>query len=331
MTQTLTIDEQRVFLELHALLRDIDPSRWRSDFDAALRDRLHRIQAGAVQMMAALRSEGKMDAVRERVDELSRALRDFSPRQSLPSAEAIRDEWLHFRKSVVPYYELCVLSLRRQAIQVPSLRPTNYARTALHIGCGILAIVLLEWLLPLWALPFAAGGFALWCWSMEIARRIWPWWNTMLFKFPLFKVVAHPREVHHVNSATWFATSIFVLALMQTHIVPLVAAAVVTFGDPAAATIGRKWGKTVLVNGRTLEGCLALLVVGTSVGLLGLRVFHADVLTWPESILVAGLAALFGGVAELVSRRLDDNLTVPLCAAGGAMLARLMIGQGPFS
>jgi len=150
----------------------------------------------------------------------------------------------------------------------------------------------------------------------------------MLFKFPFFKIVAHPREVHHVNSATWLATSVAVLALTYSPIVALVALAVVTFADPAAATIGRKWGRTTLVHGRSLEGSLSFFAVGTLAPLAGLLLFHSDVLSVTASLVVCASAALTGGVAELVSRRLDDNLTVPMSAAVGAVIALLCLGHG---
>ena len=326
MTQTISIENQRVLLELHALLRDIDPSRWRDDIDAAFRDRLQRIQSGAAQMMTALRADGKMDAIRERLDELSRALREYSPKQSLPSADALREEWMTFRKRVAPLYESCAHLLARQAIRVPSLRPTNYARSALHVGSGLFAIVLLELLLPMWALPWASGGFALVCWSLEITRRIWPGWNKTLFKFPFFKIIAHPREVHHVNSATWLATAVTILALLQSQIVALAALAVVSLADPSAATIGRRWGRTVLMHGRTLEGSLAFIAVGTLSAFGALVLFHSDVLAWHFSLIIAAAAAFFGCIAELVSKRLDDNLTVPLTAVAGASIAMYALG-----
>ncbi len=326
MTQIISSESQRVLLELHALLRDIDPSRWRDGIDAAFRDRLSRIQVGAAQMMAAARSEGKMDAVRERLDELARAVRDYSPRQSLPTKQALREEWLTFRKRVAPCYEACAHTLRRQAIQVPSLRPTNYARSLFHVLAGLGSIALLEFVLPLWTLPWITGSVALTCWSLEATRRIWPAWNRTLFKFVFFRVIAHPREVHHVNSATWYVTSLFVLSLLQSHLVGAVALAVLAFADPAAAAIGRRWGRTSLIHGRTLEGSLTFVVVGTAAALLGMHLLHPEVSMWPTTLAVAASAAVLGGIAELFSKRLDDNLTVPLSAAAGTVAASFLTG-----
>ncbi|HNS98540.1 MAG TPA: hypothetical protein PLJ27_03695 [Polyangiaceae bacterium] len=327
MTQIISSENQRVLLELHALLRDIDPSRWRDGIEAAFRDRLSKIQAGVAQMRAVARTDGKMDAVRERLDELARAVRDFSPSQSIPCKHTLQEEWLTFRKRVAPYYEACAHALQRKAVRVPSLRPTNYARSLFHVFAGLGSIGLLEFVLPLWSLPWVTGVVALTCWVLETTRRIWPTWNQTLFKFVFFKVIAHPREVHHVNSATWYATSLFVLSLLQSHLVGMVALAIMAFADPAAAMIGRRWGRTTLLHGRTLEGSLTFVVVGTAAALLGMHILHPEVCSWPMTLAVGACAAVCGSIAELFSRGLDDNLTVPVSAAAGTVLAAWLTGM----
>jgi len=326
MAQSSSHESQRVLLELHALLQDIDPSRWRDGVETAFRDRLRRIQSGAVQLVANARSEGRMDVARERLDELVRTIRESSPRQSLPSKQALRDEWLEFRERVLPCYEACAHALRSQAIAVPSLRPTNYARSVFHVLSGVGSIVLLELVLPQWFLPWLTGGLAAICWSLELTRRIWPGWNTLLFKFVFFQVISHPRERHQINSATWYITALFVLALLHSHLVAAVALAVLAFADPAAALIGRRWGKTKLIHGRSLEGSLTFAVVGTAAALGAMHLLHPEVSTWPSTLAVAASAAVFGGLAELFSKRLDDNLTVPLSAAAGTVMASFATG-----
>jgi len=98
---------------------------------------------------------------------------------------------------------------------------------------------------------------------------------------------------------------------------------VLTLGDPVAGWVGRRFGRVQLVRGRTLEGSLAFLAVGfgSALAVTGLALERP----WPELALVALGAAVSGSVAELLSVRLDDNLTVPLAAAGGAAAVTLAI------
>ncbi|PIE05845.1 MAG: hypothetical protein CSA75_02620 [Sorangium cellulosum] len=324
MEQIPSNESQRVLLELHALLCDLDPSRWRDGVESAFRVRLNRIQKGAAQLKAVAQSEGKMDIVRERLDELVRDIREYSPRQRT-SKQAHRGEWMKFRAKVAPSYEAVAYSLRGQSIRVPSLRPTNYARSLFHVFSAFGAITFLEFVLPLWSVPFVTGVVGLSCWLLESARRFWPGFNKALFKLFFLRAIAHPREVHQVNSATWYATALFVLSLLQSPLVGTVALAVLGVGDPAAAMVGRRWGKIRLVHGRSLEGSLTFVVAGTICAWGAMFLFHPEAM-WPTTLVLAASAAVFGAIAELFSKRLDDNLTVPLCAAAGTVLAALVTG-----
>ncbi len=81
----------------------------------------------------------------------------------------------------------------------------------------------------------------------------------------------------------------------------------VILGDPAAALVGRAYGR-VKVFGKTLEGAIACLVVCIPAGMLVPGV--------PFNAVLAG--ALTATAFELLPIPLDDNLRIPL-AAGFAM------------
>ena len=91
--------------------------------------------------------------------------------------------------------------------------------------------------------------------------------------------------------------------------------AVLGFGDPLAAIVGRRFGRTPIRAGRTLEGSLAFVAAGGGAGLVALAVFTPEV---PHAVGVALTAAVSGALAELFSQDVDDNLTIPLAAALGA-------------
>ena len=108
------------------------------------------------------------------------------------------------------------------------------------------------------------------------------------------------------------------LAFLVEPRVSAVAVTVLAFADPAAGLVGRRLGRIRLVHGRSLEGSLTFVVVGALVAWALLMVSYGSVT--PHPVRMALGAAVCGGLAELFSRRLDDNLTVPLAAAFGAWL-----------
>ena len=90
------------------------------------------------------------------------------------------------------------------------------------------------------------------------------------------------------------------------------ALAVLLTGDAAAALIGRRFGKHKLVNGKSLEGTAAFIIVGFIALAAVLFITHrpyADHLAGFFAVIAAALAELFQKQLKL-----DDNLTIPLCA-----------------
>jgi dolichol kinase len=187
-------------------------------------------------------------------------------------------------------------------------RPANLARSLFHfasaaIGCASVA-----------AFPsrvpqlVIAVSFFTYAWLMEAVRRISPRFNARIMRF--YAPIAHPHEYVRINSGTWFATALVLLAAFATRQGMIAGLAVLGVADPVAAFVGRKWGKRVLRAGRSLEGTLAFIASGTLAAAGGLALLGtADA---GRIFILAVLAAFAGGTAELVSTKLDDNLTIPV-------------------
>ena len=77
-----------------------------------------------------------------------------------------------------------------------------------------------------------------------------------------FRHVSRPHEVEQVNSSTWYATALALLTLTLEPTVMIIGVLVLAFADPAAAIIGRRFGRISLINGRTVEGSLTFALVG---------------------------------------------------------------------
>ncbi len=283
---------QALALDVHSLLRDLDPARAHLD-----------------------RAEERLEVIKRKIEALPvTAAEEWARLAALAEEHRPRtdEQWEAFRLAAQPVYEGLACHLQTLDIHVPSLRPSNYTRNLFHVFGAALAIGLMETVLPLaWLLPVAScvAGLA---WTLETLRRLFPAVNR--FCLWVFQRVRHPHESHRVNSSTWYATALVALAATGRLELAVMAIAVLGLADPAAAVIGRRFGKHRLIHGRSLEGTITFVIVGFvaafSVGLLHLA---------PPAAAVGALgASLLGALAELTSRRIDDNLSIPLASAAGA-------------
>ena len=91
----------------------------------------------------------------------------------------------------------------------------------------------------------------------------------------------------------------------------------------AAAVIGRRFGRTKLPGGRSLEGSLAFVLAGGLPALAVLLGFHHLPLVTAAVVALSGAVA--GAAAEVLSGRLDDNFTIPLIASLSAWGAHSLL------
>lgn len=314
MTPALATDSRLLAEDVYTLLRELDPARWRDDAEAAVRERIVGIRARIAEVVAAVEADpgnAAFGAASGHMAEMARLMDGALPARGL-AGRRLRVAWNDFRLEVQPVYEELAASLRPLDIHVQSLRPTNYARNVYHVLSGFFAIWLIEWVLPpAWLLPVAAGCAAL-AWSFEIARRRSSWVNSVLMA--AFRPFAHPHEAWRINSATWFTSSLVLLALTGRPLVASTGLVVLALADPAAAVVGRRFGTIKLVNGRSLQGSLAFFVVG-GLGALAFLAWRYPSLG-PVPVASMALAGSAGGaIAELFARRVDDNLAIPVSVA----------------
>lgn len=325
MTHSIALDSRTLALELHRILKDLDPARWRDDLEAAIRARIAALGVQMARLSEAASELAQDSDLPQRLRDLVALLRDRVPEGATTSAAATRARWMAYRSQLHHAYEELSKSLDAWSIHVPSLRPTNYARNVFHLAWASLAVAIIE-LAPSAPLLIAiAVGFAIFSWSCEASRRMSPRANDLLMK--VFGKVAHPHERFRVNSATWYATALLILSLTVPPMISAIAVGILGVADPAAAIVGRRWGRTRLVNGRSLEGTTTFIVTGFGLAFALLLVNHGD-LTATQALLLAGAAALPAAAAELFSKRIDDNLSVPLAGAAGAMVALHALGLG---
>lgn len=305
--------------ELHRVLSDIDRARWHAGAAEAVRARLAALRS-RVAALAAERwpeREASLPVVLARVHAQLAELPDAEA--TMASAQA---RWMAFKASMVPSYEALEAALRAYEIHVPSLRPTNYRRNLTHVLSAVGCIAIL-WAVPspAWAIAIAVPA-CLMAWTAEVSRRRSPRVNAALMR--ALSPIAHPHEHRRVNSATWYTTALALLSLAEAPLAAGIGLAVLGFGDPAAALVGRRFGRVALRHGRTLEGTLAFVLAGGLAALAAALVFAGG---QPLGTLVAlaGAGASAGAVAELVSLRIDDNLSIPLASAAAVGLVSALV------
>ncbi|AKT43691.1 diacylglycerol/polyprenol kinase family protein [Chondromyces crocatus] len=218
-------------------------------------------------------------------------------------------------------YDLSALSDEVAPATPRPVRAENMTRSLFHVASGMVALAMLRLLPDRTWLVGVSGGLMTWAWTMEFLRRRSPAVNRALMR--VFSQVAHPHERHQVNSSTWYLTALVGLALIAPLRAAELGVVVLAFADPAAGFIGRRFGRTRLRTGRSLEGTMGFVVAGALVAMATLAIFHP--LPFPSMMLLAVAGAVAGAVAELVSTRLDDNFTIPVSVAAAVSAAGLAL------
>ena len=289
---------QDIALELHSLIRQIDPASWAETDIPSLRAGLNK----AKQALDDIHTE------KVKIAEALTSLREQL--SSIPDDEN-PSLWITFRETLSPHYGALAAALRSDNLSVPDLRPTNWQRSFFHVMSGVVGFLLIQFLPFNWVELIAICA-ALLAWTLEITRTYSESWNNTLMKFA--SKVSHSHESYRVNSSTWYTTALVVLVLLGVPIIAQIAVLILAFCDPIAATIGRKYGKTKLINNRSLEGTGAFFVSGVFIA-------SAVIFLVPNTyalglkIAIILIAAFSGAVVELASKNIDDNFSIPVGVA----------------
>ena len=121
------------------------------------------------------------------------------------------------------------------------------------------------------------------------------------WKMPLFSQFIRPKEQNRMFGVIYFlSATIISLAVFNTKIA-LAALLMTTFGDMAAALIGKSYGTTLIYKNKTWAGFLGELVVNLAVCFWLL-----------DNIYVIITMSFVATIVETLSDELDDNLIIPL-------------------
>lgn len=206
----------------------------------------------------------------------------------------------------------------------PKRKKGRHSYSSLHRGLfhaanatwGVLAY---HFIVPRW-LAIATVGFLAIAWtSMEIARVRSPRINAEVLRHPFFKRIIRPHEHNRISGAIWFFWGVLAALILFSKEALEVGVLAFGFGDASAQIVGSRWGRTRLLERRSLEGTGAFFAATLVVTMLFRLMLYAEATFWP-TLGLAMLVAVAGAVTELFSVKLNDNVTVPLMATATAAL-----------
>ena len=144
--------------------------------------------------------------------------------------------------------------------------------------------------------------------------------NYYSYKKQLFTSIERGEGVKDLGTV-YYAISLVILSLWTFGIdrpeIGGIGILIMGYADGFAAVIGKKFGKTPLVNGKSLEGTLTAVIMSTVV-VMGFNTFFGLGLSGVSIIIIAISATLF----ELFTPLGLDNLTVPI---GSSLIAYAFI------
>lgn len=134
------------------------------------------------------------------------------------------------------------------------------------------------------------------------------------FKIPLFHNLLRKKEKKKLHGSVFFLIAAIIALMIFDFPVAFTALLMATFGDTTAALVGKKWGKKKVYKKKTYLGSFAALVVNFVIGFFLLT-----------NALVALLMALGAVIVEVLSDKIDDNLSVPLLAGAVGQIALMLL------
>ena len=188
-------------------------------------------------------------------------------------------------------------------------RPLKWGRIALHLGGGLLAASLItESALPV-SWQMFTYGFAGLLLCLDVLRFAAPKFNVRLID--RLNWFAQDHEASRLTSATWFWVAMSCIALWGDRPAFLATLVTLSVGDPAGSIVGRKVRSPVLIHGRTVAGTLAFFLVASVMVTAFFTRLPIEIRP-TEFVLVVVVASAAGAITELLTAKLDDNLTVGL-------------------
>ena len=157
-------------------------------------------------------------------------------------------------------------------------------------------------LFPLGVVSLFVIGFDLL--RLHVSRLNWLVQNS-------FEFILRKHEFHSLSGTSWLLIAAIICIILFPKTAVTIGFLYLAFGDPTASYVGIKWGRKGVGN-KTWIGSLGFFVICTAVGFPCLLAFT----TWRKALIVAAVPALISAIVERNLKEMDDNLAIPITAAG---------------
>lgn len=289
------------------------------------RARLAEAREAFEERMVSARASAvaKREALAESLERMSETLRTVS--QTLADRPR-NSRWREMSRRLGANYEEIVAHIRSlrdpvttRRVQARHLKPVNFKRNVFHVGMGLGALLLYEFVLTWPQTMLVLGVISAIALFLEISRRFSEHWNEKIYNHAIFRPISRPRERYRTNGASYYVLTLTAVCAFAPMMAVETGLVVLAFADPAASITGKLWGRRKLWRQKSWVGTSAFAAMGFAsilvfAALKGMAVFSPAVLG------MAGTCALAGAVVELFSDRLDDNFTVLAFCTGVAAL-----------
>jgi len=176
----------------------------------------------------------------------------------------------------------------------------EYLRKFIHFFGGLL-IVLIYTLL----LNFTSAKIAIWSLTLLLLLLLEIEYVRLEHRsriVAMFDILFRKHEKDNIAGAVFFVISCIICFAVFDYWIAVIAMFMTVFGDMAAAIVGKTFGKMRILKKKTWVGTLSCFAANSFVGMLILAPLYYVILPM----------AIVATVVELLTHKLDDNLTVPL-------------------
>ena len=194
------------------------------------------------------------------------------------------------------------------------MKAIEWSRKIFHAGTGLLFLYLVLYApLPRLLVRGVAATFVTFCIGLELLRHLSPRVNAWVWR--TFRAIMRDREQYGVTSATWYAASMSLVFLLCPRNITILTMLFLAVGDPVAAIVGIRFGRTRIHSRATVEGTSACALACAGLSAVSAGVLFPTPLSGAVLVVFSLAAGLIGALAEAAFPAWDDNLVMPMLSA----------------